>query len=479
MDKWFRNAFFFLVLITSDLVSFYASLTLSYFTRLMLNPLLKEKVVFTFPLSHFLSMWWMPLIFIFFLFYEGLYTKRYTFPEDLRRLFKVVFLGVASVFFLVGVTKKSEEVSRLMIFMLGMYMYPVLTLLRYISKKLLFRWKFGVRRFVVIGMDSIVQKAASFLDAEKMLGYRLVGFFSDRDAFKRVNINGRSFVVRRLRSMDRILEKKLADCVVISAGFFEAGELTEFVSKLQRKADEVIIVPPFKSMSVVNSEHLPVYMLDVFLLRFKDNLKSSVNAFIKRSFDMLLSLTLLPVALTTILIIAILIKLETGGPVFFSHLRLGQGGRKIKVYKFRTMYKNSDAYLKRLLQEREDIRTEWEKYRKLKDDPRVTKIGKFLRRTSLDELPQIFNVLKGEMSLVGPRPVTQEELERYYGDLAEIYKLVKPGITGYWQVSGRNDVDYETRVAMDTFYILNWSLWLDMYILLKTFFVILGRKGAY
>ncbi|MFN3814310.1 MAG: nucleoside-diphosphate sugar epimerase/dehydratase, partial [Aquificaceae bacterium] len=202
MDKWFKDASFFLVLMASDLISYYVSLTLSYFTRLMLNPILKEEFVFTFPLLHFLSMWWMTLVFIFFLFYEGLYTKRYTFPEDLRRLFKIVFLSIASVFFLVGITKKSEEVSRLMILMLGIYMYPVITFLRYLSKKLLFKWGFGVKRFIVIGIDGIVQKAASFLDSERMLGYRLMGFFSDRDTFKRLSVNGRSFVVRRLKSVD-------------------------------------------------------------------------------------------------------------------------------------------------------------------------------------------------------------------------------------------------------------------------------------
>jgi undecaprenyl-phosphate galactose phosphotransferase len=118
-------------------------------------------------------------------------------------------------------------------------------------------------------------------------------------------------------------------------------------------------------------------------------------------------------------------------------------------------------------------------YGKLKNDPRVTKVGRFLRRTSLDEIPQIFNVIKGDMSLVGPRPVTQEELNKHYGEFAQVYKMVKPGITGYWQVSGRNDVDYSVRVAMDTFYVINWSLWLDIYILAKTFWVVFKKQGAY
>ena len=143
------------------------------------------------------------------------------------------------------------------------------------------------------------------------------------------------------------------------------------------------------------------------------------------------------------------------------------------------MYIDAQKRLERLLNEDEAIREEWERKFKLKNDPRVTKIGAFLRRTSLDELPQIFNVLKGEMNFVGPRPVTQEELDLYYKEDAEYYLMVRPGITGLWQVSGRSDSDYNFRVATDKWYVSNWSLWLDIVILLKTIKVVLKRDGAY
>ena len=177
--------------------------------------------------------------------------------------------------------------------------------------------------------------------------------------------------------------------------------------------------------------------------------------------------------------VAYRIKKEDPGPVFFAHTRIGKDGKHFPCYKFRSMVTNSQEMLQKYLVENPAAREEWERDFKLKNDPRVTPIGKVLRRTSLDELPQIFNVLRGEMSLVGPRPVVQEELDKYYGETAKLYCTVKPGITGLWQVSGRSDLGYDERVALDAAYIKNRSLWGDIVILWKTIGVVLMKKGAY
>ncbi|HNA20830.1 MAG TPA: sugar transferase, partial [Agitococcus sp.] len=169
---------------------------------------------------------------------------------------------------------------------------------------------------------------------------------------------------------------------------------------------------------------------------------------------------------------------QTDGDAFFGHQRIGANGNPFPCYKFRTMVKNSAEVLDELLKNDAQAKAEWEAEFKLKNDPRITQIGHVLRRTSLDELPQLWNVLRGEMSLVGPRPVVQAELIKY-GDDVDYYLHVKPGMTGLWQVSGRNDVDYETRVALDAWYVRNWSLWNDLVILLKTVKVVLARDGAY
>ncbi len=167
-----------------------------------------------------------------------------------------------------------------------------------------------------------------------------------------------------------------------------------------------------------------------------------------------------------------------GQSPLFRHQRVGRDGKRFYCLKFQTMVPNAEVLLQHLLAADPDLRAEWERDHKLKDDPRVTPIGRFLRATSLDELPQLWNVLKGEMSLVGPRPVTREELLRY-GRNQVIYMLVRPGITGLWQVSGRNFVEYRKRVAMDVCYVKNQSLVLDLWILAKTVLVVVTRHGAF
>lgn len=179
-----------------------------------------------------------------------------------------------------------------------------------------------------------------------------------------------------------------------------------------------------------------------------------------------------------LLLLVVVVAVENRGHVIFVHPRVGQGGRMFPCYKFQTMVPDAQERLKEYLETHEDARREWQENFKLSHDPRVTKFGAFLRRTSLDELPQIINVLKGEMSLVGPRPIVREEVSRYGENIREYY-MVPPGITGMWQASGRSDTTYEERVAMDTWYVRNWSVWVDLMYLFKTFKAVLTSKGAY
>ena len=176
--------------------------------------------------------------------------------------------------------------------------------------------------------------------------------------------------------------------------------------------------------------------------------------------------------------IGVWIYFDSPGPIIFRHARIGKNGRKFYCYKFRTMCVDAEVKLKKLLATDPKAQAEWEKDFKLKDDPRITKSGDFLRKTSLDELPQIFNVLKGEMSLVGPRPIVEAEIVRYGKYIADYY-MVRPGITGIWQTSGRSEVTYDERVQMDTWYVRNWNVWLDIILLWRTFKVVIDKKGAY
>jgi Undecaprenyl-phosphate galactose phosphotransferase WbaP len=198
----------------------------------------------------------------------------------------------------------------------------------------------------------------------------------------------------------------------------------------------------------------------------------------KRAMDYTLALGGGALILPWIAIVAALVKLGSRGPAFYGHPRIGEGGRIFRAWKFRTMVENADEILEQCLQADPELQTEWDAQHKLKDDPRVTKIGKFLRQTSLDELPQIWNVIRGEMSLVGPRPIVHHEVEKYAEEF-DLYLKVRPGITGLWQVSGRSETTYAERVGMDGHYVRNWSVWLDIYLLAKTVGVVLRKQGAY
>ncbi|WP_193335583.1 sugar transferase [Devosia beringensis] len=197
----------------------------------------------------------------------------------------------------------------------------------------------------------------------------------------------------------------------------------------------------------------------------------------KRAFDIMVASAILLFALPTMFFIAVVMFSTDRGPILFSHERIGRNGKRFKCLKFRSMIVNSQEALRQHLEAKPQARAEWEATQKLRDDPRITPLGRFLRSTSLDELPQLINVIRGEMSLVGPRPIVQDEVVRY-AEQIEHYAAVRPGITGLWQVSGRSDVDYDQRVELDTLYVRQQSFLGDMVILVKTVKVVVMRTGS-
>jgi len=213
-------------------------------------------------------------------------------------------------------------------------------------------------------------------------------------------------------------------------------------------------------------------------LSTRQKLLMPLNALTKRLLDVLGVCFVGIPALPFCLLMALLIRLDSPGPAFYWHQRLGKNGRALSVLKFRTMVLDADAHLSRWLEEDPSLNEEWNHNHKLKSDPRVTRAGRFLRATSLDELPQLWNVLRGEMSLVGPRPIVKKEVRHYGSAFRKVFSVL-PGMSGLWQVSGRSDTDYAKRVELDTYYIQNWSIWLDVFILVKTLWIVLTRKGAF
>jgi Undecaprenyl-phosphate galactose phosphotransferase WbaP len=208
------------------------------------------------------------------------------------------------------------------------------------------------------------------------------------------------------------------------------------------------------------------------------NLLLPLPRFVKRLVDLAMVITLGLITFPLWAAIVLLVKYSSPGPVFFAQERIGYKGRRFKTWKFRTMVTNGDQLLHECMKNDPALREEWMRNQKLKNDPRVTGIGRWLRKTSLDELPQLWNILSGEMSMVGPRPIIENEIERY-GDCFSLYKRVVPGLTGLWQISGRNNTTYQERVRLDGYYVRNWSPWMDIYILARTLKVVLFHEGAY
>jgi Undecaprenyl-phosphate galactose phosphotransferase WbaP len=200
---------------------------------------------------------------------------------------------------------------------------------------------------------------------------------------------------------------------------------------------------------------------------------------LKRLFDLISIVVILVLFWWVIVGVAIAVRISGGSPVIYGHKRVGRNGREFKCYKFRSMVANADEVLAHLLANDAAAREEWERDFKLKNDPRITRVGRFIRKTSFDEFPQLWNVLMNDMSIVGPRPVVRKELDLYYGKALSHYESVKPGLTGLWQVSGRNDMEYDERVELDKRYVLSWNVFSDFMIVMRTVGVMFGKRGAY
>lgn len=251
----------------------------------------------------------------------------------------------------------------------------------------------------------------------------------------------------------------------------------EIISRILHLSPKATFMTPMAGIPLRRSKMIPHFRNDVISLQISNGLNSKFSCRLKRFFDIIFSAFLLFLLTPIMLVIALVIRSD-GGPAFFRHERLGLSEQKFNCLKFRSMASDSDELLRKILASDIIAAKLWESDRKLKNDPRITKIGSFMRRTSLDELPQLINIFLGDMSFVGPRPIVEEEVAKYQSDI-RYYTAVRPGLTGLWQVSGRNDTTYSERVRLDSWYVKNWSLWLDVIILCKTGPIVIGRNGAY
>ncbi len=346
---------------------------------------------------------------------------------------------------------------------------------RVLTRWMLKQMGLWIRPTIIIGHGENAVEAAIALESEPRMGFEVAGYVDVEEDSPRLKHHKQTLL--NLHQLE-VLADQPGIQWVIALEHSQAEQREHWLRTLtQWGATDISVIPAMRGVPLYGTDMSHFFSHEVALLRVRNNLRRWPARLTKRLFDTLVAALLLVLLLPMMLLIALLLKLE-GGSVLFAHQRIGKNGRKFDCYKFRSMVPNAEQQLQSLLQHNAHLKAEWDKEHKLKDDPRISRMGDFLRRTSLDELPQLFNVLKSEMSLVGPRPIVEEELQKYGLDKS-YYLMVRPGMTGLWQVSGRNDVDYETRVYLDAWYVKNWSLWYDLAILFKTVKVVFGRNGAY
>lgn len=352
---------------------------------------------------------------------------------------------------------------------------PLLVLLRMLTRAILRQQKLWLRPTIIIGIGPNAADAAQALQSQPEMGLQVLCY---------VDAGGVEQVVDpqthpRLDSVQLpSIAKRPGVQWVIALEHAQSEQREYWLRQLaQWGVPDISVIPAMRGVPLHGTDMSHFFSHEVALLRMRNNLRRWPARLSKRIFDTLVAIVLL-IMLSPLLCLLTLIIRRDGGPAVFSHPRVGKNGRVFNCYKFRSMVVDAEQQLEKLFQLRPELMEQWRNQRKLKDDPRLSSIGDFLRRTSLDELPQLINVIKGDMSLVGPRPVVRSELSRYGADVG-YYLMVRPGMTGLWQVSGRSDVEYDKRVYLDTWYVKNWSISYDLVILLKTFGVIFYNKGAY
>ena len=330
------------------------------------------------------------------------------------------------------------------------------------------RWGIGVRRVVVVGGGGLGYLVMHVLTTEPGLGYELVGFVSD-DEEEDV---GRFPRLASISELAGLVQEHRVDEVIVALPAGSPRPITDIMEQCHRNGLGFRVVPDLYELSLsrVDIEDLR----GIPLVGVKPVSLGKLDYFLKRAFDLAIALALVIILAPLLALIAIAIKLDSSGPVLFRQIRLGRGDKPFPSYKFRSMKDNAEAEVGKLKKHNEAT---WPLF-KMRNDPRITRVGRLLRRTSLDELPQFFNVIKGEMSLVGPRPPIPSEVETYKPWHRRRLE-VAPGVTGLWQVSGRSDLPFDEMVMLDIYYIENWSLALDFSILLRTIPAVLSGRGAY
>ena len=427
--------------------------------------ILGDKFNLIIPNTYFY--FWIPAVFIFFLFFTEAHKRMIPFFEVVKNTLCGIFYATVAAIFILYLLHSINDLSRLFVVLLFFMSFILVCIVQQLLIAIFNRLNVLKEPVLFIGANATTQKIIQHLKHNNCFGIKVVdivsGKFSDN-------------YEQDIEKTKSIIEKTNVKTIIISS--IHMNKMSRIVTDIQPLVKNIIFTPNLIDIPIANLSINKLPIENIVLLTIKNNLANRRNRFIKYVFDMVLTIVGTICISPLLICIAVWIYKDSPGPVIFKHMRVGKDGKMFPCYKFRSMCVDAKEKLDELLQNDPQAREEWERDFKLKNDPRITKSGAFLRRTSLDELPQIFNVLKGEMSLVGPRPIITDEVIKY-GSHIDDYLMVKPGIAGIWQCSGRNDISYEERVQLDSWYVRNWSVWLDITILWKTLKAVLAKKGAY
>lgn len=419
---------------------------------------------------------WLPMVFMFFIFYSGLYGRRMLIYRMVERLFFACLEGTVLAIILMFFAHVASEVSRLFVLFYFIFAFAFMALIRVILNKAMKKVKAFQIPVLIVGAGQTAELVVRQILHDSGMRYQVVGFLEDRHP---VDTMLYGFpVLGGFGNMEEVIQETGVHTVLIAAPGLPQDDLSSLIYRAQSLVKQVDVIPNLVAVPMSNVTAESFFDAKIMVLHIRNNLASPWNQMLKRLFDIVATICGGLLISPILLAIAFWVYHDSPGPVIFKHRRVGRNGKEFNCYKFRSMCVNSKEVLEHLLATDPEAKAEWDKEFKLKNDPRITKSGAFLRKTSLDELPQLWNVLKGEMSLVGPRPIVKREIPRY-GVYFKEYSMVRPGITGIWQTSGRNDVDYPERVQMDNWYVHNWNLWLDLVLLWRTGRAVLNCAGAY
>jgi undecaprenyl-phosphate galactose phosphotransferase len=410
---------------------------------------------------------------------RGHYNRRIPYWDELGQVLRILVTGmVTEAALLVLLSQASiDRVAFVSTWSLSFVLVPIV---RVFTKRVLLSLGLWQRAVIVVGTGENAEFAVAALQDEPLLGYQIrwIGDPSGSMNANSVRIGQQTFPLVDLSKDPHATLVRLGRPRMIIA-VDNVAEQEQLVREVGVKLQEVNVIPSLRGLPLHGMQIMHFFRHEAFMLHSQNNLAKAGPQLIKRVVDVVGASVLIAVLAPVWAWIAWKIWREDRGTVLFTQPRVGRNGKRFDFYKFRSMVQDADTVVENW--KADDSRT-WHEYEsgnfKLRDDPRITTFGRFLRATSLDELPQLLNVLKGDMSLVGPRPFLERE-EAYYGDAKRLYYEVRPGITGLWQISGRSNTRFQDRVALDSWYIRNWSLWTDIVILLRTPKTVLRRSGAY